>query len=114
MTALFSWLALFAESDAQQPQGAPTWTLLMYALPLLLVFMFLRSGARQKREMQKALSAMKKGDKVVTSGGILGVIVAVKENEHADSRAEKLRCPDHVGRPGRRRNQIPMTPPRAA
>ena len=81
MTALFSWLTLLAETDAQQPQGAPAWTLLMYALPLLLVFMFLRSGARQKRDMQKALAAMKKGDKVVTTGGILGVIVAVKENE---------------------------------
>src|SRR5262245_48331791 len=81
MTALFSWFTLLAETDAQQPQGAPTWTLLMYALPLFLLFMFLRSGARQKREMQKALAAMKKGDKVVTSGGILGVIVSVKDNE---------------------------------
>lgn len=81
MTAIFSWFALLAETDAQQPQGAPGWTLLMYALPVLLLVMFLRSGARQKREMQKALAAMKKGDKVVTSAGILGVIVSVKENE---------------------------------
>jgi preprotein translocase subunit YajC len=76
---MFSWFVLFAETEAQQ--GAPQWTLLMYLVPVLMVIMFMRNGARDRRELRKALAAMKKGDKVVTSGGILGVIVAVKENE---------------------------------
>jgi preprotein translocase subunit YajC len=46
-----------------------------------MVVMFLRTSARQKRELQNALASLKKNDKVVTSSGIIGVVVAVKENE---------------------------------
>lgn len=47
----------------------------------LMLVMFLRTSSKQKKELQRALAAMKKNDRVVTSGGILGVVVALKENE---------------------------------
>ncbi|HKA06656.1 MAG TPA: preprotein translocase subunit YajC [Gemmataceae bacterium] len=76
---MFSWLVLFAETE--QPQ-APGWAFyLPFIVMGLMLVMYLRTTSRQRTELQKALAAMKKGDKVVTSGGILGVIVAVKENE---------------------------------
>jgi preprotein translocase subunit YajC len=74
--------ALLAETDAAQPQGPGSWFQFLPFLILgLMVVMFFRSSARQKRELQNALAALKKNDKVVTSAGILGVVVAVKENE---------------------------------
>lgn len=54
---------------------------LMFAPVLLLVLMFFRASSKQKREQQSLLANMKKNDKVVTSGGILGTIVSMKDNE---------------------------------
>ena len=74
-----TWLALLAQAD---PQQAPPWfTYLPFIVLALMVVMFFRSSARQRREMQNALAALKKNDKVVTRAGILGVVVAIKENE---------------------------------
>jgi preprotein translocase subunit YajC len=76
---MLTCLIVLAQADA--PQGAPQWTYLMYALPVILILMFFRAQSRQRRDVQKALSALKKNDKVITSGGIIGVVVAIKENE---------------------------------
>ena len=74
------WYALLAQ-DPAQPQ-APTWfTYLPFIILGLMLVMFFRASAKQKRELRDALAAVKKNDKVVTSGGILGVVVTVKENE---------------------------------
>lgn len=74
------WIALFAQAETGQP--APGWSMwLPFVVMGLMLVMFFRTSARQKKELQKALSAMKKGDKVVTSAGILGVVVSLKENE---------------------------------
>jgi len=77
---LTSLLTLLAQTDNQQ-QGTPPWFYLMYALPVLLLLMMFRSNSKQKRDQQNALSTLKKNDKVVTQSGILGVVVAIKENE---------------------------------
>jgi preprotein translocase subunit YajC len=75
-----SWLPLFA--DDPTPQGAPSFAMWIPIVVLGLMFMmFLRTSSKQKRELQKALAGLKKNDKVVTAAGILGVVVAVKENE---------------------------------
>ncbi|HKB05225.1 MAG TPA: preprotein translocase subunit YajC [Gemmataceae bacterium] len=76
-----SWYVLLAQADAAQPQ-APTWfTYLPFIILGVMLVMFFRASAKQKRELRDALAAVKRNDKVVTSGGILGVVVAVKENE---------------------------------
>ena len=68
------------------PQGgeaAPGSTLFSF-LPLIAIvaifyFLILRPQNRKQKETQKMLSALKKGDRVVTIGGIHGVIQSVKE-----------------------------------
>lgn len=73
------WLALLAQDPAPK---APDWfTWLPFIVLGLMVVMFFRSSAKQRREMQNALAGLKKNDRVVTSAGILGVVVAMKENE---------------------------------
>jgi preprotein translocase subunit YajC len=75
-----TWLALFAQGDPQQ--AAPSWSMwLPFLIMGLMLVLFFRTSAKQRRELQKALSALKKNDRVVTSGGILGTVVAVKDNE---------------------------------
>ena len=69
------------------PQGgeaAPGSTLFSF-LPLAAIiaifyFLILRPQNKKQKETQKMLSALKKGDRVVTIGGIHGVIQSVKES----------------------------------
>ena len=54
-------------------------------LPLLLVFvifyfLLIRPQNKKQKETEKMIAALKKGDKVVTIGGIHGVISSTKEN----------------------------------
>lgn len=73
-------LLLFAQAEA--PQEPPKWTMyLPFIIMGVMLVMFFRASSKQKREMQNALDALKKNDKVVTSGGIIGVVVSIKENE---------------------------------
>ncbi|MDR1208296.1 MAG: preprotein translocase subunit YajC [Holosporales bacterium] len=69
--------------------------MLMTMLPLLLVFLvmyFLMIRPQQKRaaEHQKLINSMKRGDKVVTNSGIIGVISRVKDAEFIIEVAENI------------------------
>ena len=66
-----------------QPQGQESnpW---MSMLPLLLIivvfyFFMIRPQMKRQKEIRKFRESLAKGDKVVTSGGIYGKIVEVKE-----------------------------------
>ena len=54
-------------------------------IPLLLIivifyFFLIRPQNKKQKQTEKMLAALKKGDKVITIGGIHGVISSVKEN----------------------------------
>ena len=73
--------ALFAQEPAQQ---MPFWANPMFLLAMLVLFwvvIILPMSRRQKREQQSMLANLKRGAKVLTSAGIIGTIVSVKENE---------------------------------
>jgi preprotein translocase subunit YajC len=55
-------------------------TLLMFALIIaIFYFLILRPQQKRQKERQKLLEALKKGDKVVTSGGMYGTIAGLDE-----------------------------------
>ncbi len=55
-------------------------TVIMFALIIFIFyFMIIRPQSKRQKERQKMLEAMKKGDKVVTSGGIHGKIVGMED-----------------------------------
>jgi preprotein translocase subunit YajC len=60
---------------------------------MLLVFYFLLVRPQQKQEQQRqeALQRIAKGDTVITSGGLIGVIHAVKDSEFVVEFDEKVR-----------------------
>lgn len=73
----------FLTAGAQQAAGPAG--LAGSFIPLLLVivifyFFLIRPQNKKQKETQRMLSALKKGDKVITIGGIHGVISSVKEN----------------------------------
>ncbi|MGI5071036.1 preprotein translocase subunit YajC [Treponema pectinovorum] len=72
---------LMAAPQAGQPQNQ---NILMSILPFALIiaifyFFIIRPQNKKQKETEKMLSAIKKGDKVVTIGGIHGVVNSTKE-----------------------------------
>jgi len=51
---------------------------LIFAVMYFLIF---RPQAKKQKQQRAMINALQKGDKVVTSGGIYGTIVGIKENE---------------------------------
>lgn len=70
-----------AAETAQKPQGGSPWTMIIMMLLIFAVFYFfmIRPQRKQQKELQKKREAMKKGDKVVTAGGIFGEIKEVQD-----------------------------------
>ena len=58
-------------------------SMLITFLPMILIFYFLliRPENKRKKEAEALRSALKKGDKVTTIGGIVGTVVDVKEDK---------------------------------
>jgi preprotein translocase subunit YajC len=55
-------------------------TLIMFgAIFLIFYFMIIRPQQKRAKEKEKMLSNLEKGDKVVTSGGIHGVVAGLEE-----------------------------------
>ena len=53
-------------------------------LPILLIFFIFyfivfRPQAKQRKQLESSLMALKKGDEVVTAGGVVGEVVHIKE-----------------------------------
>ncbi|HZI33191.1 MAG TPA: preprotein translocase subunit YajC [Candidatus Binatia bacterium] len=79
------------------PAAAPQQNPIMAFLPMILlvvVFYFILIRPQQKRakEQRKMLEALKSGDKVITSSGIVGEVITVKDRSvslrSADSKLE--------------------------
>ena len=65
--------------SASGPMGILTSVVPFIALIAIFYFFLIRPQNKKQKETEKMLSALKKGDKVVTIGGIHGVISSVKE-----------------------------------
>lgn len=55
-------------------------------LPLILIifimyFLMIRPQAKRQKEHKVMLDNLEKGDRILTSGGILGTVAGIKENE---------------------------------
>ena len=70
-----------AAAAAGQQQGS-SWTFWIMMLLIFVVFYFfmIRPQTKKQKELQKQRDAMKKGDKVITAGGIYGEIKEVQDN----------------------------------
>ena len=72
---------LQAAPAAGQAQGGSQWSfwIMIIALFAIMWLFMIRPQRKQQKELQNFRNALKKGDKVVTVGGIYGEIVEVNE-----------------------------------
>ena len=74
------YMLLFPLQAAQAPQGSALPTILMFGAIIVVMWLFMiRPQRKQQKELNEFRNSLKKGDKVVTVGGIYGEIVEVSE-----------------------------------
>ena len=61
--------------------GMGSTMIMMVMMIAIFYFMLIRPENKRKKEAEQMRSAVKKGDKVVTIGGITGTVVDVKDNK---------------------------------
>ena len=70
--------------------------IIMIGLMVLVLWLFMwRPEAKRRKQMQEFRNGLKKGDKIITAGGIYGV---VKELEGIDCRGRGTSCPDQLAK----------------
>ena len=63
-------------------------------LPIFLIiavfyFLLIRTQQKRQRQLQETVASLKNGDRVITNGGIIGVITMVKESTFLIRSADK-------------------------
>jgi len=63
-------------------------------LPIVLIiavfyFLLIRPQQKRQRQLQETIASLKMGDRVITTGGIIGVITNVKETSFLIRSADK-------------------------
>ena len=78
LNLIFLQAATAADGAAQQGGGWSFWVMMIL---IFVVFYFFMSRPQQKKqkELQKQRDALTKGSKVITAGGIYGIIKEVQE-----------------------------------
>ena len=69
----------FLTANAAGGMGSSMFILI--AMLAVMYFIMIRPENKRKKEAEQMRSSVKKGDKVVTIGGIVGVVVDVKDNK---------------------------------
>lgn len=73
-------LVLFMAPQGQDPGAGFMQSILLFGLIFLIFyFMIIRPQQKKQKERQRLLESLKKGDKIVTAGGIHGTIVGMEE-----------------------------------
>ena len=61
--------------------GMGSTVIMMVLMVAIFYFMLIRPENKRKKEAEQMRASLKKGDKIVTIGGITGTVVDVKENK---------------------------------
>ena len=91
----------------QDPVGGAIKSFGLMAIFLVVMWLFILAPQRKRtKQLEATLKALKPGDKVVTSGGILGVVLSIKDKtisiRSADTKLEVLKSSvlEVIGRDG--------------
>jgi len=73
------------------PGGGLNFIIMMVAMFAIFYFLLIRPQQKKAKQHQNMLKAIKKGDRVVTNGGIMGIVTGTAEKFLTIEIAEKVR-----------------------
>jgi len=82
----------FAAALQAAPSGGGSYTPFLFeiaAFAAIFYFIILRPQQKQRREHEASLKSLKKGDEIVTAGGIVGEVIHIRETSK-DGGANRL------------------------
>ena len=82
-----SSIAAFAQEAAEQAEQQPGGLLGSPIIMMVLIFgvmwlFFIRPQSKERKKMEEMRKALKKGDKVITTAGIIGTITTIEDNSN--------------------------------
>ena len=81
MTLAYATLALLQTTGGSQFLGP----VFMYgAIFAIFYFVLIRPQSKQRKEHEELIRSVKKGDEVVTAGGLIGEVIHIKETSKLD------------------------------
>lgn len=81
MIPLISLIAQTTQPNAAAPQGLESMLPMLAVMGIVIYFLMIRPQSKERKARTAMLAAVKKNDRVVTIGGILGTVLAVKDDE---------------------------------
>jgi preprotein translocase subunit YajC len=88
---LFISDAIAGAGNAASPQADGTFSLVMItAIFVLFYFMLIRPQSKKAKEHRELISRLKKGDEIITSGGILAKVINLDDQYIKVSLAEGI------------------------
>ena len=90
------FLAYAMGTGGTETTGAPRGLFGSFVIPMLFIFaifyfLFIRPQQKQQKQHREMLLALKKGDRVITSGGLHGEISGIKDDLITMEIAPKIR-----------------------
>jgi preprotein translocase subunit YajC len=94
-----NWAYAAAQGAAGAPEASPMWSFVVPMIFMVVIFYFLliRPQQRKAKEHKALLENLKKGDRVITNGGLIGTIVNIEDPLVVIEVADKVRV--EVARP---------------
>jgi preprotein translocase subunit YajC len=80
MATLFSGLSVLQAAAPNQTMSLMSTVVTFGLIFVIFYFLIIRPQNKKQKEAQKMIAAIKKGDKVITIGGIHGLVHNVKDN----------------------------------
>jgi preprotein translocase subunit YajC len=79
--ALISISGCYMTGEPEEGAGFDwTWIVLLVLLIGMMYFLMIRPQRKRQKEHQQLMDELKRGDKVITAGGIYGVIESISED----------------------------------
>ncbi|MEJ2672694.1 MAG: preprotein translocase subunit YajC [Deltaproteobacteria bacterium] len=96
---MVNWAYAAAPAAAGATESNPMWSFVVPMIFMVVIFYFLLIRPQQKKakEHKALLDNLKKGDRIISSGGIIGTIVNIDEQVVNVEIADKVRI--EMGRP---------------
>jgi preprotein translocase subunit YajC len=94
-----NWVHAAAQGAAGAPEASPMWSFVVPMIFMVAIFYFLLIRPQQKKakEHKALLENLKRGDRVMTNGGLIGSIVNIEEGLVVIEVADKVKV--EVARP---------------